>query len=466
VSHGRRVRAPGPLPWRRPKHELLLLVLVAAAALLLVYPPGAEDWSRMCLTRALVDGRLSADACHGGGPGDYASYGGHLYSDKAPAVSVFAVPAAEIVRLPAPASWVTEGDPRLWAVRLSTNGIALILCAFLLGRVAEGLAPGWGGASLVVFALGTIASGVVPAGFAHLPAATFGFAAFLLAWARRPLAGGLVAGLALPVEYQTGLIVLGVGAYAAFGGWRPLLRYAIGVAPGVALLGAYDWGAFGSPFHLSYRYVTDQFAEGMAKGFFGVRVPSLHGLHLVLTGNRGLLLVSPVLVAAAFGLLRLWREGHRPEAALCAAVTIAFLVLDSGYYLPYGGDSPGPRFFVPALPFLALGLAPAFRARPGLTTALGVPSVIASTAIALTWPAAVNSAPGYRDTVWREIVDFVGHGSGSRIAGWVQKTVLDWANVGRLGSAGLVFALALGALAIALQSGWSARAPVRPRAPA
>ncbi len=457
MTRGRRSRTPGPLPWRRPKREALLLVLVAAAALLLVYPPGAEDWSRMCLTQALVDGRLAADECHADGPGDYARYRGHLYSDKAPGASVVAVPAAELVRLPVPAAWIGDGDPRLWLVRMSTNGVALILCAFLLGRVAEGLARGWGGVSLVTFALGTIVSGVAPAGFAHLPAATLGFTAFLLAWSSRRLAAGLVAGLALLVEYQIGLVVVAVGAYAALGGWRPLVRYAAGVVPGLALLGAYNWAAFDSPFHLSYRYVTDHFAEGMARGFFGIRAPSLHGLHLVLTANRGLLLVSPVLVAAAYGLLRLWREGHRAEAIVCAAIPLAFVVLDAGYYLPYGGDSPGPRFVVPALPFLALGLPLAFRAMPLLTTALAVLSVIASTAIALTWPAAANTKLGYRETVWREIGGFVGHGSGSRLAGWAQKTVLDWADVGRLGAGAIVFALALGALALALQSGWSSR---------
>jgi hypothetical protein len=457
MIHGRLISPPGPLPWRRPRREALLLVLVAAAALLLVYPSGAEDWSRMCLTQALVDGRLSADECHAGGPGDYASYRGHLYSDKAPGASVAAIPAAELVRLPAPASWRSDGDPRLWLVRMSTNGLALLLCAFLVGRVAEGLARGWGGASLVTFALGTIVSGVAPAGFAHVVAAALGFAAFLLAWASRPLAAGLVAGLAVTVEYPVGLIVLVVGAYVALGGLRPLGRYAVGLVPGAALLGAYNWAAFDSPFHLSYRYVTEQFAEGMGQGFFGIRVPSLHGLHFLLTANRGLLLVSPVLVAAAYGLLRLWKEGHRAEAVVCATVPLAFGVLDAGYYLPYGGDSPGPRFVVPALPFLALGLPLAFRAHPVVTTVLAVPSVIASTAIALTWPAAVNAAPGYRETVWRELAELARQGSGSRLAGFVQKTVLDWAGVGRLGAGGIVFGLALLALALALQSGFAGR---------
>jgi len=38
-----------------------LLVLVALAALAIVQPPGAQDASRFCLTKALTDGRLTID---------------------------------------------------------------------------------------------------------------------------------------------------------------------------------------------------------------------------------------------------------------------------------------------------------------------------------------------------------------------------------------------------------------------
>ncbi|MHB8469828.1 MAG: hypothetical protein ACYDCH_08750 [Gaiellaceae bacterium] len=86
-----------------------------------------------------------------------------------------------------------------------------------------------------------------------------------------------------------------------------------------------------------------------------------------LVGSRGLLVVSPVAVAAATGLALLWRRERRAEAAVCAAITIAFVLLDAGYFPPYGGTSPGTRFLVPALPFLALGPAAAFERLPRLT---------------------------------------------------------------------------------------------------
>ena len=92
------MRAVTRLPWRRPRYELLLLLLVALAALLPVGPVSPQDQSRLCLTQALVHGNLSNDACLAVSF-DRASYGGHLYSDKAPGMSVLELPTSELVRL-------------------------------------------------------------------------------------------------------------------------------------------------------------------------------------------------------------------------------------------------------------------------------------------------------------------------------------------------------------------------------
>ena len=88
------------MPWRRPRHELLLLELVGIAALLPLYGISAQDQSRLCLTHALLHGRLSSDECLASSV-DKARYGDHLYSDKAPGLSALEVPAAAAVRLPA-----------------------------------------------------------------------------------------------------------------------------------------------------------------------------------------------------------------------------------------------------------------------------------------------------------------------------------------------------------------------------
>jgi hypothetical protein len=69
-----------------------------------------------------------------------------------------------------------------------------------------------------------------------------------------------------------------------------------------------------------------------------------------------------------------------------AGIGVLYLLYNSGYFLPFGGGSPGPRYLTPVLPFLAVALAVAFRRFPGPALALAVASVTAYVAITLTHP--------------------------------------------------------------------------------
>ncbi len=51
-----------------------------------------------------------------------------------------------------------------------------------------------------------------------------------------------------------------------------------------------------------------------------------------------------------------------------------------------GGGTPGPRFLIPALPFLAVGLAFAYRRLPALTLGLAIPSAVTMAAAYFTYP--------------------------------------------------------------------------------
>jgi hypothetical protein len=136
---------------------------------------------------------------------------------------------------------------------------------------------------------------------------------------------------------------------------------------------------------------------------------------------------------------------------VCTIVFLAFLALNCGYFDPYGGDSPGPRFVTPALPFLALGLPFVLARLRIFGAALVTASVVASTAIALTWPAAVNASERYHGTVWRRIAGVLRHGTGDPVVSWAQKNVLSWVGVGRLGAAAIVMCAALAAVVVAFR---------------
>jgi hypothetical protein len=112
-----------------------------------------------------------------------------------------------------------------------------------------------------------------------------------------------------------------------------------------------------------------------AEGFFGVGWPDPRAALSLLVSEKGLLVVTPLAAAALLGLPLLWRLGRRAEALVCGAVPVLFVAYNAAYYLPFGGQGPGPRFLVAAMPFLALPLAAVLRARPVVVTGIALVSI-------------------------------------------------------------------------------------------
>jgi hypothetical protein len=367
------------------RHEWLVLLLVGLTGLSFFHEVSPQDITRLALTEAVVlDGSLRIDRWQDQTP-DKAEYEGRYYSDKAPGLSFLAVPSfallrwAGILREENELAGIWKDRSDVWMLRALTGGLGFLVAVFLVGRVAEGVERGTGAATATAFGLGTLALPLAATMFAHVVAGALGFAAFVAAWSglraegRRELywaAGGLCAGIAVLVEYQSVFIAAVVLVYLATRTLRAALVFAAAAVPCAIALGVYNAAAFGSPLHLSYRYVAEEFATEQAEGFFGIGVPDPGRVFRILFTWDGLLLRSPLLVAAAVGLVLLWRKGLRAEAAVCGTTTLVFLTVNAGYYDPLGGGSPGPRFFVPALPFLAVGLACTFRRWPLLTLAV------------------------------------------------------------------------------------------------
>ena len=166
--------------------------------------------------------------------------------------------------------------------------------------------------------------------------------------------------------------------------WRRAPWFALGAVLGAAPLYAFGIWAFGSPFRLAYSGAAiDPGAGGVEQAhvhglFFTLTSPHPHLAVEVLLSKRGLLTLSPVLAAAAAGVVLLWRRGLRAEAALIAALTVVEVgwhAFRPDYELALGGWVPGPRFLVPLLPFLAFALAPVVRRAPATFAALAAISV-------------------------------------------------------------------------------------------
>jgi hypothetical protein len=446
------------VPLRSYRGERLVVVLIALAALAVVNPPAAAI-TRIALADALLEGRVTIDE-YAPQTIDRARYGGHYYADKAPGLSAVAAAPVGVLDVTHPGLvepsserlWDPEGSFPLWVIRAFVGGLFFVLGVVLVGRFAEGVAPRTGAAAAVAYGLGTLAHPLAPTLFGHLPAGTLGLVGLLLAsrgTGQRLLLAGACGGAAVLVEYQAALIAAALVLYAL---WRHGPRASVAVAagglPAVGLLGLYNAAAFGSPFRLSYEYVDNVYAERQSQGFFGIGLPDPEALRLILVGERGLLLLTPVLALAAAGLWLLARRGFPREAAVAAGVTVAFLVLNAGYFLPYGGVSPGPRIFATCIPLLALGLGPAFARWPRTTYAAAAISVVAMTSVSLSWAFSaetgllVLSEATLAKTIWMAV-------AGTRIDGAL-----------------LTGLLALAAVAAAAYVRLASRASGTPRTPA
>jgi hypothetical protein len=120
-------------------------------------------------------------------------------------------------------------------------------------------------------------------------------------------------------------------------------------------------------------------------GFFGITAPRFDSALSLLLAGRGLLVLTPIVVMAIVGIFAMRRE-HRAEADTILAVAVVYFLYNSGYWLPFGGGTPGPRFLIPALPFVAIGLAYAYKRLPALTLGLAIPSTLMMLVGTLTYP--------------------------------------------------------------------------------
>jgi hypothetical protein len=156
---------------------------------------------------------------------------------------------------------------------------------------------------------------------------------------------------------------------------------------------AFNYWAFGNPLKLAYGYavafpgVSGHDVLGLnSHGFFGITEPRFQSAVSLLLAGRGLLVLTPIIVMSVVGVFMMRSRGHRAEANTILAVAAVYFIYNSGYWLPFGGGTPGPRFLIPALPFLAIGLAYAYKRLPALTLGLAIPSALMMLAGTLTYP--------------------------------------------------------------------------------
>lgn len=370
--------------------SIITVAALAFAYSWLVQPSGDNQNAHYGLTRALAHGHATIDEIRGNGPerlptGDVVEFEGHLYAAKAPGLAFASVPAFVVGDA---AGLRTTGDPYRfqWWLHLWTSVLPALVMLVLVLRLGDRVAPGYGVAAAGALGLATLVEPFATLYFAHALSACLGFAAFWLLWLEREgstrlpalAAAGLLCGLAFTVEYPLGLVAVALGAYALVGR-RGLARrgfaYGAGLAAGVAPAFIYNWWAFGSPGHFPYEDWQPPGGEPYP-GVFGVNLPRLDVALELLFVPAG---VAAVFAPALVGIVVMHRRGFRAEAVLIAAVAGLYLLYNASSVDPFGGASPGPRYLIPMLPFVAVPLAPALQTVPGITlgTTVGAAAVLA-----------------------------------------------------------------------------------------
>lgn len=373
-------------------------VALVAIAVAFAWPQQGAGWeenAHYALVLALSEGTPYVEnvkARIGGlGTGDLAVRSGHEYAITAPGHPFASLPLFLVLEK---AGMRTTGDPThaLWAIGLLGVVVPAVILVALVRHRGERVAPRYGTTTAVAFAFGTLLLPFATLYMSHALSACLAFAAFTVLWREREgpeqlwLVGiaGVLAGLAVTAEYQAAVAGTIIGIYALARS-RPAIRaaaYASGVVAGVLPAAAYHFWAFGSPFHVAY--LDGPAADAFDRGVLGFGVPSGRALLEMLFSEQGLLTLSPVVAAGVVGTVLLYRGGRRAEAGVIGGIGAAYCLYAAGFFTPFGGIWPGPRYLIVTLPFLLTAAAPAFRALPLTTAALAVVSISTMTALTAT----------------------------------------------------------------------------------
>lgn len=313
----------------------------------------------------------------------------HYFANKAPGMSVLAVPVYAALRW----IWKKQGrEPDLrrvgsaperqrrlrvitrW-VRLCTAGLPAFLFLLLLGYWLREYVPETHPRRVVVLAygLGTLAFTYSVQFMSHQLAASLCFSAFILTHlvARRGarswllLPAGFLGGAALASDYQLIFAAVPLAVYAL---WvvRPIHRLVWAVLGAVAplfLLLHYHATAYGSVAWTGYEFLVARDDAALhARGLLGITTPTWEAFWgSFFRPDNGLFYFSPHLLIALGGLPLLWRarRGSLPPAELWFMVAVIGIY---GYFISSvafwrGGWQTGPRYIAAMLPCLTLPFA-------------------------------------------------------------------------------------------------------------
>ena len=338
---------------------------------------------RFDLLRSMIEkGALYINDFCGFNTADIITFHGHIYSVKAPGTSYTALIPWMIFRI-ALLPMNAAHEPQYWAfvtylTTVFTTGLLISAMCVVMFRFARflGASDGRAAGVALILGLGTIAFPYATELTGEPVAAVCVFTAFYLlaTFVTRPssmraFAAGFLAGWAVLNDYPVFLVAAAIGIFALFKlrDFKHLAAFSVGAAVTVAIMLAYNWGAFGNPFFFSYQAFklapteNRQFPE-QAVGFVGLTYPKMRILwNVLLDPQRGLFFCNPVLLLSIVGVgyfaqLKKWRA----EFVVTVYSFVVLILFNASYGESIvswgGGTATGPRQIVASVPFMVLAL--------------------------------------------------------------------------------------------------------------
>jgi hypothetical protein len=287
---------------------------------------------------------------------DVAVYGGRSYSNKAPGLSVAALPAYGILRLFSSAPTSAQDWLVFYGARVLSVTLVVVLALGVFVRCALQISPIPRLLPLWLFALlfATPFQVYSRSFFSHALAAGLLFLSFALLARHDSVAAaagaGLLAGMAVASEYPAAAIAVCLLIFAALRtSTARLVAFVSGAGVPAALLGWYHAHYFGGLLHFPPAF-SQSYPTLAGRGLAGVSWPAPEALlGLFLDGAHGLLYFSPFLILWPVAAVLALRNLRTDLPLLPPAVGPLLLVLlISGFLSPHwrGGWCLGPRYLI------------------------------------------------------------------------------------------------------------------------
>lgn len=214
---------------------------------------------------------------------------------------------------------------------------------------------------------GTMLWAYAQGGFADLPMSLcVAYAVLYLIRAERRafwcVPAGLALGLAIAIRPSAGLIVLPCLWFLRGQGFARWFWFLLPAALVVAGLVYVDHFVFERPFEASYAGKARLDPPVLTESY------TLALLGIVLSDGKGVLMLSPILWLAVLALPG-WLRHDRAATILLFGPFVVLTLWFAAFSGWYGGACWGTRYLLPAVPLLAVGMAP-WLARPGLRARL------------------------------------------------------------------------------------------------